>query len=169
MPVSFGCWEALPPGINSTVGIVRMPDHGAMSETSPRQGLGLDALSALWEQRSPALPEGLQMRHVHPDRWVRFHSLPGAKRYPESDGEYAIMLDRHHTVLNELGPTSCMGSPGNEPGTPNPARACPNCGRPTRMPGTGAAMSTTMISRITSSTTNTSASAPGPGRRLTRC
>lgn len=45
------------------------------------------------------------MRHVHPDRWVRFHSLPGSKRYPESDDEYAIMLDRHHTVLNELGPS----------------------------------------------------------------
>ncbi|MFJ8863793.1 hypothetical protein ACIRD8_35970 [Streptomyces sp. NPDC102451] len=75
-----------------------------MRETSPWQGLGLDALSALWEQRWPALPEGRQMRHVHPDRWVRFHSLPGSKRYPESDGEYAVMLDRHHTVLNELGP-----------------------------------------------------------------
>ncbi|MGW0939765.1 DUF3885 domain-containing protein [Streptomyces sp. NPDC002666] len=76
-----------------------------MSEISARQDLDLDALSALWEQRWPALPEGLSMRHVHPDRWVRFHSLPESKRYPGDDREYAIMLDRHLTVLNELGPT----------------------------------------------------------------
>ncbi|MET7369337.1 hypothetical protein ABZS61_26450 [Streptomyces sp. NPDC005566] len=75
-----------------------------MSELPDRQVPDLDALSVLWEQRWPALPGDLQMRHAHPDRWVRFHSLPGSKRYPENDDEYAIMLDRHHAVLNELGP-----------------------------------------------------------------
>jgi hypothetical protein len=33
---------------------------------------------------------------------VRFHSLPESKRYPESEDEYAIVLDRYNTVLDEL-------------------------------------------------------------------
>ncbi|TKA03224.1 hypothetical protein FCI23_36700 [Actinacidiphila oryziradicis] len=33
---------------------------------------------------------------------MRFHSLPGSKRYPESEDEYAIVLDRYNTVLDEL-------------------------------------------------------------------
>lgn len=36
------------------------------------------------------------------DRWVRFHTLPLSKRYPESEDEYGIVLDRHNTVLSEL-------------------------------------------------------------------
>ncbi|MEV7730222.1 hypothetical protein AB0P15_36750 [Streptomyces sp. NPDC087917] len=81
-----------------------MLDHEAMSEILPRQDLSLEALSALWEQRWPAPPGDLQMRYAYPDRWVRFHSLPESKRYPDSDAEYAVMLDRHHTLLDELGP-----------------------------------------------------------------
>ncbi|MBM9503221.1 hypothetical protein ITX44_01495 [Streptomyces sp. KK5PA1] len=30
------------------------------------------------------------------------HSLPESKRYAEDEGEYAIVLDRHNTVLDEL-------------------------------------------------------------------
>lgn len=37
------------------------------------------------------------------DRWVRFHTLPGSKRYPATEDEYAIVLDRHNAVLTELG------------------------------------------------------------------
>ncbi|MBT2491694.1 hypothetical protein J7E96_24830 [Streptomyces sp. ISL-96] len=33
---------------------------------------------------------------------MRFHSLPGSKRYPESEAEYAIVLDRYNSVLDEL-------------------------------------------------------------------
>jgi hypothetical protein len=36
------------------------------------------------------------------DTWVRFHSLPGSKRYADSDDEYEILLARHHQVLSEL-------------------------------------------------------------------
>ncbi|MEU9785489.1 hypothetical protein AB0H92_31775 [Streptomyces phaeochromogenes] len=36
------------------------------------------------------------------DRWVRFHSLPDSKRYPESEDEYTIVLNRYNTILNEL-------------------------------------------------------------------
>ncbi|MET8099528.1 hypothetical protein ABZV29_24130 [Streptomyces sp. NPDC005236] len=33
---------------------------------------------------------------------MRFHSLPDSKRYPESEDEYAIVLDRYNTILDEL-------------------------------------------------------------------
>jgi hypothetical protein len=36
------------------------------------------------------------------DQWVRFHALPGSKRYPNTDAEYDIVLARHNTVLTEL-------------------------------------------------------------------
>lgn len=36
------------------------------------------------------------------DRWVRFHSLPESKRYPEDEAEYRILLDRHNVVVGEL-------------------------------------------------------------------
>jgi hypothetical protein len=48
---------------------------------------------------------GHDLRCIHPDRWVRFHSLPESKRYPESEDEYAIVLARHHAVLADLGLT----------------------------------------------------------------
>jgi hypothetical protein len=36
------------------------------------------------------------------ERWVRFHSLPGLKRYASSESEHAEILNRHLTVLAEL-------------------------------------------------------------------
>ena len=67
-------------------------------------GGGVDtvALSALWDERWPGcskLPYAL--RDVA-DRWVRFHTLPGSKRYPESEAEYGVVLARHNTILAEL-------------------------------------------------------------------
>ena len=64
----------------------------------------LDALSALWERQWPTPAGNVQLRSACQDRWVRFHSLPGSKRYPGDEAEYAIVLERHHTLLNELGP-----------------------------------------------------------------
>ncbi len=42
------------------------------------------------------------LRPTFRDRWVRFHSLPESKRYPEDEGEYATVLDRHNRTLGEL-------------------------------------------------------------------
>lgn len=47
-------------------------------------------------------PVAHQLRDVYADRWVRFHSLPQSKRYPEDEAEYRIVLDRHNTVLDHL-------------------------------------------------------------------
>lgn len=79
-----------------------MPDHGVVNRSTP--GLDLEALSALWERHWPAPQQDIPMRRAYPDRWVRFHSLPGSKRYPDDETEYGILLERHHTLLAELGP-----------------------------------------------------------------
>ncbi|WP_455907645.1 DUF3885 domain-containing protein [Streptomyces mirabilis] len=60
-------------------------------------------LAALWRERHPSGPPVAHtFRTRYADRWVRFHSLPGSKRYPESEDEYAIVLDRYNTILDEL-------------------------------------------------------------------
>ncbi|MFG2330312.1 hypothetical protein ACGFMM_11865 [Streptomyces sp. NPDC048604] len=59
--------------------------------------------AALWrERRAAGPPVGHTFKGAYADRWVRFHSLPGSKRYPESEDEYAVVLDRYNTVLDEL-------------------------------------------------------------------
>nr|WP_212763479.1 hypothetical protein [Gordonia araii] len=66
-----------------------------------RVAADLDWLSHAWERRFPDFPPiGYRIRGG--DRWVRFHSLPGSKRYPESEAEYAELLRRHHAVLETL-------------------------------------------------------------------
>jgi hypothetical protein len=37
-----------------------------------------------------------------PERWVRFHSLPGQKRYPENEAEYSMVLERHNRIMGQL-------------------------------------------------------------------
>lgn len=60
-------------------------------------------LLAAWEQKWPgSRPAADELKSLFPDRWVRFHSLPGSKRYADTEAEYEILLDRHHTVLLEL-------------------------------------------------------------------
>ncbi|WP_260608936.1 hypothetical protein [Streptomyces sp. WAC 01325] len=62
-----------------------------------------DRLSALWQRQFPKGPPiAHELRNAYSDRWVRFHSLPGSKRYPETEDEYAIVLHRYNTILDEL-------------------------------------------------------------------
>jgi hypothetical protein len=56
-----------------------------------------------WDREFPNCPPlGFQLRAVIPNRWVRFHSLPESKRYPEGEPEYQILLERHNAILGEL-------------------------------------------------------------------
>jgi hypothetical protein len=56
-----------------------------------------------WHIQFPGCePVAHRLRTVFPNRWVRFHSLPGSKRYPKDEGEYAEMLGRQNRVLDEL-------------------------------------------------------------------
>jgi hypothetical protein len=57
----------------------------------------------MWPQTPPI---AFLLPSLHPDLWVRFHSLPGSKRYAETDDERGIVLSRHHAVLEALDPSS---------------------------------------------------------------
>ncbi|MFG2791732.1 hypothetical protein [Streptomyces sp. NPDC048419] len=62
-----------------------------------------DLRAALWKEQHPSvLPLAHTFRSAYPDRWVRFHSLPGSKRYPETPSEYATVLHRYNAILGEL-------------------------------------------------------------------
>lgn len=63
----------------------------------------LEALSGAWDDRWGGSPIGYELRSRFADRWVRFHSLPGSKRYAGTEEEYEILLERHHALLTELG------------------------------------------------------------------
>jgi len=64
--------------------------------------LDAHALSSRWKRAWPGVrPIGHELRYDR-ERWVRFHSLPESKRYPENESEYAEVLRRHNTVLDEL-------------------------------------------------------------------
>ncbi|WP_406303278.1 hypothetical protein OHA61_13630 [Streptomyces sp. NBC_00885] len=66
-------------------------------------GFTPELLAGLWQERRPSGPPiAHTFRSTYPDRWVRFHSLPESKRYPDSRDEYAIVLDRYNTILDEL-------------------------------------------------------------------
>jgi hypothetical protein len=56
-----------------------------------------------WERWFPGCePLAHHLTVVFPARWVRFHSLPESKRYPEEPAEYATVLERHNRVLGLL-------------------------------------------------------------------
>lgn len=75
----------------------------------PSQELNPPALTALWERRWPECPPFAHwLRSQYPDRWVRFHSLPESKRYPDDESENGIVLGRHYTVLSELDPGAVL-------------------------------------------------------------
>lgn len=56
-----------------------------------------------WSVKFPGCePVAHRMREAFPTRWVRFHSLGGAKRYPDNEEEYATVLGRQNRILDEL-------------------------------------------------------------------
>lgn len=64
--------------------------------------IDLDDLMGKWKSKWPEdllLKEGLDKQNI-----VRFYSLPEGKRYPETEAEYEVMLDRHYAVLSDLSP-----------------------------------------------------------------
>lgn len=49
-----------------------------------------------------ALPTGSSCRRALPDRWLRIHSLPQSKRYPETTDEVRELLMRQNTVATDV-------------------------------------------------------------------
>lgn len=63
----------------------------------------LPSFELRWERLYGATPPvGYWLRAACPSRWVRVHSLPGAKRYPTSDAEWETLLFRHESVARTV-------------------------------------------------------------------
>lgn len=75
----------------------RMPHAGTIVDVD---AMDPSTATASWNEQWPGCPPiGYELRHCRPDQWVRFHSLPGSKRYADNPAEYAELLYRHHTLL----------------------------------------------------------------------
>jgi hypothetical protein len=56
-----------------------------------------------WKAAFPnAAPAGFLCRRTASERWVRTHSLPESKRYPDTAAEYAEVLRRYHQTASEV-------------------------------------------------------------------
>ncbi|WP_345422078.1 DUF3885 domain-containing protein [Halioxenophilus aromaticivorans] len=63
----------------------------------------IEELARFWNSEFDNFaPEAHNLKHEFKSRWVRFHSLPESKRYPENEDEYLEVLRRHNIVLKEL-------------------------------------------------------------------
>jgi hypothetical protein len=68
----------------------------------------IEKLAKFWNNDfTDFVPEVHNLKHEYKDRWVRFHSLPESKRYPENEAEYLEVLSRHNVVLQELCGSEC--------------------------------------------------------------
>lgn len=62
----------------------------------------IDTLNKIWSESFDGIaPLAYELKHRLNERWVRFHSLPESKRYPENESEYAEVLNRYNKVLRE--------------------------------------------------------------------
>lgn len=55
------------------------------------------------ELAGDAKPLGADLRKLFPDRWVRYYTLPGGERIPQTDEQWGVVLRRYLTVLATLG------------------------------------------------------------------
>lgn len=78
----------------------RIEDH--LLEGPPTATREARALAARWDARWPGIAPIAHGLPPCSDRWVRFHSLPGSKRYADDEGEYEELLRRHRVLLDEL-------------------------------------------------------------------
>jgi|GEM_PF-6720188 hypothetical protein len=56
-----------------------------------------------WNNNFPsALTYGLQLRDQYKEHWLRIHTLPNSKRYPDKSNHYKEILKRHDELMNDL-------------------------------------------------------------------
>lgn len=59
-------------------------------------------LDQWWDDAFGVPPVPYQLRDRLPERWVRFHSPPEAKRYPDSPLEMEQVLSRYHRLIDSV-------------------------------------------------------------------
>ena len=67
-------------------------------------------IASAWKSAFGSIgPAGFLCREAIPDRWVRIHSLPESKRYPEDEAERMEIARRHLIVADStLGNAECI-------------------------------------------------------------
>jgi hypothetical protein len=66
-------------------------------------------LSLKWSAKYPDCdPRSELLKFAYKNRWIRLHSLPNSKRYPENESEYQAILERHYVLLEELKPGNSL-------------------------------------------------------------
>ncbi|WP_018628488.1 DUF3885 domain-containing protein [Niabella aurantiaca] len=56
-----------------------------------------------WKTNYPGtIPISHCFKYDFPERWLRIHSLPESKRYPETQEEWEILLSRQNKIINDL-------------------------------------------------------------------
>ena len=73
--------------------------------------LDTDTLTKLWDQRWPGCSKVPYELRGARDRWVRFHTLPHSKRYPDSDSD--ILDEATGTWLTTMLTIALTGETGN--------------------------------------------------------
>lgn len=63
----------------------------------------LNELTDFWRTSFNDVPPiSDELKHLFQSRWVRFHSLPESKRYPDCESEYQEILFRHHHLIENV-------------------------------------------------------------------
>jgi hypothetical protein len=95
--------------------------HGNAERTADVRMNGtieVGALTELWRRRWPdSRPVADELRDTEHKRWVRFHSLPESKRYPDDEAEYRRAStatprpSENSPTPPRTPPTNCWSSP----------------------------------------------------------
>ncbi len=97
--VRVGRYSLHHPGASFPLAVV---SGGCCPKTTVFLKMVVDPLS-WWLSVFPHIPPvGHLLRGDLAARWTRFHSLPGSKRYPDSELDFAELLMRHLAVAGEL-------------------------------------------------------------------
>lgn len=60
-------------------------------------------LTKYWNELIPNfLPLSHELKNQFNERWLRIHTLPESKRYPDNESEYKEILKRHNLILSDL-------------------------------------------------------------------
>jgi hypothetical protein len=63
----------------------------------------IEDISSTWSAEFGLVePVGFALRKALPDRWLRVHSLPGSKRYAETEAESRELLQRQNQVATAM-------------------------------------------------------------------
>lgn len=63
----------------------------------------ISAFELVWKRHYPgANPVGYMLRTSRVPHWVRFHSLPQSKRYPDNEEQWETLLARQNTLADEI-------------------------------------------------------------------